>query len=286
MRRKILLPLLFIVLLGAAGVTATLLSGSGPELGLDLQGGVSVVLAPTEDVSGDQLDEALEIIRQRVDALGVAEPDISRQGDAIVVELPGVRNRDRAIELVGETAELRFRPVLEVLGPPAEGSGDEGSDEGGETTTTTTGAGAEGATTTTTAGESTTTTAGDEEALGLAPGESAAGGSGAGVAAGAQEDDGTTTTTAPTTTTTAPADQGDPTRLTPREEDEADATVTLADEDGIRYRLGPAQATGRIVKTAQAEIPQGSWIVGLEMRGGANGIDKFNEIAAECFNRT
>ena len=106
------------------------------------------------------------------------------------------------------------------------------------------------------------------------------------MAAGAQEDDGTTTTTAPTTTTTAPADQGDPTRLTPREQDEVDATVTLADEDGIRYRLGPAQATGRIVKTAQAEIPQGSWIVGLEMRGGANGIDKFNEIAAECFNRT
>ncbi len=115
MRRKILLPLIFIMALAYGGLALTLLAGNSPELGLDLQGGVSVVLAPTSDASGEQLDQALNIIRARVDALGVAEPEITRQGDAIVVQLPGVKNRDRALELVGQTAELRFRPVLQDL---------------------------------------------------------------------------------------------------------------------------------------------------------------------------
>jgi preprotein translocase subunit SecD len=269
MRRKILFPLLFIVLLGATGLTATLVSGNSPELGLDLQGGVSVVLAPTKDASGEQLDEAVDIIRQRVDALGVAEPDITRQGDDIVVQLPGVKNRDRALDLVGETAELLFRPVIQVVG-----DGSESGEEPGSTTTTA----PSGSTTTT---EGTTTTAADsgEQGMGLAPGESAA---------GVQEE--TTTTTAPpsTTTTTAPAaeEQGAPPELTPREEDEPDQPVVLADQEDVRYQLGPALATGRIVQSAQAEIPQGEWVVALEMRGGENGIDKFNEIAGQCFSRS
>jgi preprotein translocase subunit SecD len=278
MRRKILFPLLFIVLLGAAGLSATLVAGNSPELGLDLQGGVSVVLAPTEEASGERLDEAVDIIRQRVDALGVAEPDITRQGDDIVVQLPGVRNRDRALDLVGETAELRFRPVLQVLGEAGE-SGESGGESGSTTTTEPSGS-------TTTAEGSTTTTAGDdgEQGMGLAPGENAGG---AGGAVGAQEP--TTTTTAPpsTTTTTAPAapEQGAP-ELTPREEDEPDQPVTLAGLDDTVYQLGPALATGRIVQSAQAEIPEGAWTVALEMRGGANGIDKFNEIASQCFSRS
>ena len=100
MRRKIILPLIFIMALAYGGLAVTLLLGHSPELGLDLQGGVSVVLAPTKSASGEQLDQALNIIRARVDALGVAEPEITRQGQAIVVQLPGVKNRDRALELV------------------------------------------------------------------------------------------------------------------------------------------------------------------------------------------
>src|SRR5437867_4494423 len=60
--------------------------GLKPRLGLDLQGGLSVVLTPTSVVKSDALDKAVEIIRQRVDALGVAEPDISRQGNNILVQ--------------------------------------------------------------------------------------------------------------------------------------------------------------------------------------------------------
>ncbi|HYF44741.1 MAG TPA: hypothetical protein VD926_00935, partial [Acidimicrobiales bacterium] len=120
MRRKGVGPLIFFVLLTIAGLVYTGLAGNSPVLGLDLQGGVSVVLQPTEDLpegSEDSFDQAVEIIRDRVDALGVAEPEISRQGDTVLVQLPGVKDQCRAIELVGQTAELRFRPVLQVLGP-------------------------------------------------------------------------------------------------------------------------------------------------------------------------
>jgi preprotein translocase subunit SecD len=63
------------------------------------------------------LDQSIEIIRSRVDAIGVAEPDISRQGNTIVVQLPGVKNKDRALQLVGTTAQLFFRPVIQSLPP-------------------------------------------------------------------------------------------------------------------------------------------------------------------------
>ncbi|MEQ1787960.1 MAG: protein translocase subunit SecD [Acidimicrobiales bacterium] len=76
--------------------------------------------------------------------------------------------------------------------------------------------------------------------------------------------------------------------LTTREDDLPEATVILAErgEDGEpsdTYQLGPSEATGEIVKTASAELsPNGTWSVALEMRGGANGIDAFNAIAATC----
>ncbi|MGH9193083.1 MAG: protein translocase subunit SecD [Acidimicrobiales bacterium] len=269
MRRKIWFPLVFIVLVAVGALAATLISGNSPELGLDLQGGVSVVLEPTSDASGDALDQAVDIIRDRVDALGVAEPEITRQGDAIVVQLPGVKNRDRALELVGQTAELRFRPVLQDL----TGSEVAQPDESESTTTTT----AEGAatTTTTTGGSTTTTAAADDAAAGLPLGESA----------GAAQEPTTTTTAPPLTTTTVPGApaEGAPVPLTSRQDDTADATVTLPgkDDEGV-FQLGPTLATGQIVSSARAEIPQGQWLVALSMKGGADGIDKFNEIAAQC----
>lgn len=101
-----------IVAVTLGGVVYTLAAGNEPLLGLDLQGGASVVLEPARDASDDELDLAVGIIRNRVDGLGVAEPEISTQGGNILVQLPGVENQQRAIDLVGQTAELRFRPVL------------------------------------------------------------------------------------------------------------------------------------------------------------------------------
>jgi preprotein translocase subunit SecD len=92
-------------------------AGIKPRLGLDLQGGISVVLAPKAGTRTDTLDQAVNIIRDRVDALGVAEPDISRQGTNILVQLPGIKEQGRALTLIGTTAQLRFRPVLEQILP-------------------------------------------------------------------------------------------------------------------------------------------------------------------------
>ncbi len=83
------------------------------NLGLDLQGGSHIVLqadaTPQTPISNDAMDGVLRIIRNRVDQLGVSEPAITRQGrDRILVELPGIQNPQRAIELIGKTALLEF----------------------------------------------------------------------------------------------------------------------------------------------------------------------------------
>jgi len=87
--------------------------------GLDLRGGLSVALEPKpgQNVSHGSLQTALEIIRNRVDALGVAEPDISLQGNNILIQLPGVKDPATALTLIGTTAKLEFRPVLASLLP-------------------------------------------------------------------------------------------------------------------------------------------------------------------------
>ena len=87
------------------------------NLGLDLQGGMRLVLKVDtdkipEEAREDAPNRALEIIRNRIDQFGVREPLIQRQGkNAIVVQLPGVTDRDRAIELIGKTALLEFKIV-------------------------------------------------------------------------------------------------------------------------------------------------------------------------------
>jgi len=104
--------LIVVVLVAVAALVYTFSAGNKPLLGLDLQGGVSVVLKPVEKVDSDTIDQAIAIIRQRIDAIGVAEPEITRQGDNILIQIPGVKDKDRALDLVGQTAELQFRPVL------------------------------------------------------------------------------------------------------------------------------------------------------------------------------
>ena len=149
MRPRRNLSLIVITVIAVGALAATILAGNKPQLGLDLQGGASVVLQPPAGTPNGTINQAIEIIRNRVDALGVAEPEIQRQGNAVVVELPGVENQQKALEVVGTTAELRFRPVLDILAP-----------EGATTTTTssTTTTTAPGATATEEASTTTTST--------------------------------------------------------------------------------------------------------------------------------
>ncbi len=85
------------------------------RLGLDLQGGIHVVLRVKleeldEGARVDAVDRAMQIIRNRVDGLGVAEPTIVKQGNnRIIVDLPGYTDADRAEELIGQTALLQFK---------------------------------------------------------------------------------------------------------------------------------------------------------------------------------
>lgn len=89
------------------------------NLGLDLQGGMQLLLQVQLDqipkeAQEDATDRAVEIIRNRIDEFGVKEPSIAKQGkDKVVVQLPGIADRQRAIEIVGRTAHLEFKLVSE-----------------------------------------------------------------------------------------------------------------------------------------------------------------------------
>lgn len=118
-------PLLAVPSIVIVAFIVTMVVGWRPSLGLDLQGGVSVVLKPvlqgggdTSSIADEALDETKQIIERRINAFGVGEPDITRQGKTIVVQIPGIKDQQRALDLVGKTAELRFRPVLQVLAAP------------------------------------------------------------------------------------------------------------------------------------------------------------------------
>ena len=98
------------------------------RLGLDLRGGTQVILQPQAveegaSITDDQLAQTVEIIRQRVDGVGVAEAEVTVQGSgdsaAIIVSVPDV-SQERLVELVGRTALLNFRPVWSIAGPAPE----------------------------------------------------------------------------------------------------------------------------------------------------------------------
>ena len=116
------------LLLILVALTASIfIQGAGQvRLGLDLRGGTSVVLQPRitigqeGKVTNEAIDQAVSIIRQRVNSLGVAESEVVAQGSGtnrqILISVPG-ESGERVVELVGQTAELRFRQVLASGGP-------------------------------------------------------------------------------------------------------------------------------------------------------------------------
>ena len=114
--RTIAIVLLTII---AFSAIAIITGGSKIKLGLDLRGGTSVTLTPRASEGGKittaAIDQAVGIIRQRVNSLGVAESEVTSQGSGvnrqIVISVPG-QTGQRIVQLVGQTAELRFRQVL------------------------------------------------------------------------------------------------------------------------------------------------------------------------------
>ncbi|GHI90424.1 protein translocase subunit SecDF [Streptomyces xanthophaeus] len=105
-----------IVALAAVALSLYIALTQSPRLGLDLRGGTQIVLetrdSPTVKADAASTDRALEVLRQRVDALGVSEPGIARSGEKrIIVELPGVQDPRKAAEVIGRTAQLTVHPV-------------------------------------------------------------------------------------------------------------------------------------------------------------------------------
>ena len=304
-RRAALITLITALVLSWGSMIVTQALGISPRLGLDLQGGFSVLLEAPEGTDTGVLDVAVDVIRRRIEALGgVQEPEVAVSGlRNIEVQLPGVTDRQRALDAVGTTGQLAFRPVLEANPYGVSPLLIAALDYQDSTTTTTT-------TTTTVPGETTTI---------AADGSSTTSSSTTTTAAGT-----TTTTTAAgtTTTTTAPAEPPDLTPVLPAGitvcdpaqplneqpgcvDGETGLTLSddpvkeawLADSDtGEVFHCAPARVLGSDLADAQAAFIQqgaggagvpfgvstggvGQWVVSLDFNDA--GAAKFEQVTKE-----
>ena len=253
LRSLSILALLVIALASAAFVQGA----TAVRLGLDLRGGTSVTLqpriAPGENgkVTNEAIDQAVSIIRQRVNSLGVAESEVTAQGSGtnrqIVIAVPGNTGR-RVVELVGQTAELRFRQVL-ASGPGAASVGSGASVATGSGASIATGSGASIAT-----------------------------GSGASVdtGSGASVDTGSTATPVNgiSAAINAKYEALDCTKLENLQGTGTDApteTIAVCDRNGsTKYILAPAEVLGRQISKASAGLDTqagSAWYVSLTFNG-------------------
>ena len=289
MNRRLVAPVVVLLVVALAAITGTAVAGDRPSLGLDLQGGASVTLQPEGNFDANALDVAVEIIRARVDSIGVAEPEIIRQGDTVVVNLPGVKDQQRALDIVGRTGDVQLRGVLQTGVAP---TGDAGAPTDATSPTTDS----------TPATDSTPTTVSPSTSIdGAAPT-----GPGGSRRIAADTTIPATTVAAPatvaTTDTTVPGSTPDTTFATP--ETATPETTSAAGEatnpldslpagvevlqgrDGLSYLVAPAGATGRVFdNTASAGIESGQWTVVVGLRRGAEGEDLWNALTTLCYNR-
>jgi preprotein translocase subunit SecD len=249
MVRRLVVSLVGVVVVVFGLLIGNVVAGNVPSLGLDLQGGASVTLQPEGTYDAKALDVALTIIRSRVDSIGVSEPEIIRQGDTVVVNLPGVEDQQRALDIIGRQGQLLLRPVLQA------GTVNTGTD------TTLPGA--------TTVVDSTLPAA-------SGPGSSRR------VAA-------TTVppTTSPTTVAATPGSAPSLAEiLASQDANDPNATVVLLGKNGDVYSAGPAGASGLVFSNdAAAEINNGTWSVVVGLLNGSAGEDIWNALSTRCFNK-
>jgi SecD/SecF fusion protein len=132
-QRRNHLTLVGLIVALLAGVALLAVPGSPAhkktKLGLDLQGGLEVVLQAVppkgHKLTSEDLDRSVSIMRNRVDKLGVSEPEIRKQGsNQIVIELPGVKNASQAFNLIGKTAQLELYDLeADLTGPSINAQG-------------------------------------------------------------------------------------------------------------------------------------------------------------------
>jgi preprotein translocase subunit SecD len=303
-RGRMLVTLAVTMLIAFGSLAASLAAKWTPKLGLDLQGGFAVTLKAPEGADAAVLDKAVEIMRRRIENLGsVQEPEISVQGDdRILVQLPGVQDRQRALDAVGTTGVLSFRPVIDrnFISPAfADGTLElpEELQPDGTTTTTTEAPDEVGASTTTTSAESSTTTAAEGSSTTAAATTTTLEGATTTAAPNTSTTAGESTTTAALdTTTTAAPDEGTTTTTVapgpPPENIDPDTGITIDDapdlevaylqgDDGYIYKVGSAFLTGADIAGANAGFVGGNvggssgWVVDPAFTGP--GGKKFEE---------
>jgi preprotein translocase subunit SecD len=250
MVRRLVVSLVGVVVVVFGLLVGNLVAGNVPSLGLDLQGGASVTLQPEGTYDAKALDVALTIIRSRVDSIGVSEPEIIRQGDTVVVNLPGVEDQQRALDIIGKQGQLLLRPVLQA------GTINTGTE------TTVPGA--------TTVVDSTLPAA-------SGPGSSRI------VAAT------TVPPTTSSPTTVAATQSSSPSLaeiLANQDANDPNASVVLLGRNGDVYSAGPAGASGLVFSNdASAEINNGTWSVVVGLLQGSAGEDIWNALSTRCFNK-
>lgn len=301
MRRKLIFSLVGILVVAYGSLIAVIATGTEPALGLDLQGGISVTQRAQPPFSEESLDLAVEKIRERIDSLGVAEPEILRQGDTIVVNLPGVKNQRQAEELVKVTGQVYLRPVMQECLDfgTANATDDTTVDTGTGDTTLDTGTG--DTTVDVATGDTTVDTASSTSASGgpsRSPSSTNTTTTDAGTTTTVDE---TTTTTGETTTTT-----GESTTTTEPVLDENGFPLQVSDPYGQQYLqkkgttiyclvgtawnpdgVDPVEGSGEVFDdNAAAAVLQSGWGVTVDLRDGSRGRDVWNEIASACYYRT
>ncbi len=251
MTRRLWTSLIGVVLIVLITLGYNIATDNTPILGLDLQGGVSVILAPTESATPEELTVIRDQIRSELERQGIAEPDVRVQGDTIVVDLPGVRDQQEALSAVDVSGVVELRPVLDPSScQPIDAAPPVGPVIDGPVTTTA-----------------------DTEPQGLRRPVAPA--------------DTVPTETAPADT--VPADTIPPGAISePAPTQFVDPTaIILPTRDGGAECLGPVQGTGEVFERGSAEptldASQG-WGVSVDLRGG-EGRDTWNNLASQCFNR-
>ena len=109
--------------------------GNTPVLGLDLRGGVSVILASTEGAGDEDLIVIRDLIRDELEQRGIAEPDVRVEGSNVIVDLPGVKDQQDALDAVDIAGIVSLRPVLQcaVTSDPSNTDPSNTGDDGGST---------------------------------------------------------------------------------------------------------------------------------------------------------
>ncbi|GAA1758495.1 MULTISPECIES: protein translocase subunit SecD [Streptomonospora] len=238
-----------------------------PKLGLDLSGGTQIILETQDgrdgtEANAENTDKVIQVLRERIDSLGVSEATMSRSGEnRVIVELPGVQDPTEAAEILGQTAQLTFHPVLGVA--PAQGSGvqapmgDSANAPADEARAPTDGQGGSGGGSGSEGGSGSGGGSGggmgdmsQEELQQLLQGQ---GGAGAGAGAGQQA--------------------ADPSKV----------ARTLPDEQGNQLQLGESRIEGDQVAGAEAVLDPTTntqWQVNVDFRG--NGTDAWAKLTGQA----